>query len=89
MTWGEKWALKTIIYRDIGRFPKWEFDTMLVNMSPRAAHIRKESKVIKIMSVDGSGESPPEMTIPSIGALLTRCTNRATLIQITIISTYV
>ena len=51
-------------------FPKREFNTMLVSMSPRASCTQADPKIIESMSFGGSRESPPEMTIPLIGALI-------------------
>ena len=38
---------KMVISRAPGRFPKWEFDTMLVNMSPRASYSQSAPKIIE------------------------------------------
>ena len=43
---------------------------MLVGMSPRAPYTRRAFKIIKIMSFEGSRESPPGVTIPFIGSLV-------------------
>ena len=42
---GTNWNPKMVISRVAERFPKGEFDAMPVNMSPRASHIQKGSKI--------------------------------------------
>ena len=53
---------------------------MLVNMSLRAPCTQGRSKLIKIISFEGSRGCPPEVTIPLIGPLIERGSiNRALL----------
>ena len=58
-----------VISRAASRFKKFEFDTMLVSMFTRAAQTQG-SKIIEIMSFEGSREGPSGVTIPSIGSLI-------------------
>ena len=54
------------ISRATGRFPREKFDTMLVRMLPRVPHTQQASKIIKLMSFEGSRGSPGAVYIPTI-----------------------
>ena len=41
----------------VGRFPKWEFDTMVLNMSKRAWWTQKAPRTIKTKGFKGLRES--------------------------------
>ena len=57
--WGPTWDLEMAITRAAGRFPRWEFDTMLLSMSQWARHTQKAPKIIQIISFKGSRGRPP------------------------------
>ena len=43
---------------------------MLVSMSPSDSYAQRDPKIIRLMSFEGSRESPPEVTIPLTGPLI-------------------
>ena len=47
---GANIKLKIVISRAIGRFPKCEFDTMLVSMLPKASLSQTIAKIKKLVS---------------------------------------
>ena len=50
LTWPPTWDPKVVTSWAIERFLKWEFDTMILSMSPRARYIHGGSQIIKIIS---------------------------------------
>ena len=58
---------KVVISRPPGRFPKWEFGTMLVSMLSRAAPRQQGPKIMKLLSYKGSrGSSGGACTSPIV-----------------------
>ena len=45
-----------VISLAVGRFPKWEFDTMVLGMSVRGWWTQKGPRIIKIIGFKGLGE---------------------------------
>ena len=47
------WNTKVVISLAVGRFPKWEFDTMVLGISKRVWWVQKASRIIKTMVLKG------------------------------------
>ena len=47
-----------LISQGPGRFQRWEFDTMLLSMSPRAWYTQRAPRIFRIMSFKRSREDP-------------------------------
>ena len=47
------WDTKVFISLAVGRFPEWEFETMLLGMSKRVWWVQKAPRIIQIMGFKG------------------------------------